>query len=136
MKERRQWRRFPIECPVSFQMLNGPAAGKTGRGVTVNMGSRGVLLATPHHVPKGVLLEVSVRWPAKLDNRNELKLVLSGWVVRSEEGKVAVGIRKHEFRVVGRRGLFVIGRRQASLPKTAVAGLVRFTWLDPASQIA
>lgn len=132
MKERRMCRRFPIECPVSFQVLNGRELGRQGRGITVNMGSRGVLLAVDCPVAEGVLLEVSLQWPAKLDNRSDLKLVLRGSVVRTEENRIAVRIQKHEFRMAGRGGLFLVRGRSAGAAQARAAEPVRGARLEPA----
>jgi hypothetical protein len=110
MTERRKCRRFPIECPASFRILNGVEASQRGQGSTVNISSRGVLLAVDRPVAKGALLEVSVEWPAKLDNRSGLKLILRGSVIRSEKNRIAVTIQKHEFRTAGRGGLFLVER--------------------------
>lgn len=110
MKERRRRRRFPIECRVSFRTLNGSRPSQQGRGSTVNIGSGGVLLAVDRPVREGALLEVSVEWPAKLDNRSDLKLILCGSVIRSEGNRIAVTVQKHEFRTAGRGALSLAPR--------------------------
>lgn len=119
MKERRKCRRFPIECPVSFRTLHGAGSSQQGRGSTVNIGSRGLLLAVDRPVREGALVEVSVEWPAKLDNRSDLKLVLCGSVIRSEGNRMAVTIEKHEFRTAGRGTLFVLPRLLDGAARTA-----------------
>jgi hypothetical protein len=136
MKERRRCRRFPIERPVSFQVLNGREQGRQGRGQTVNIGSRGVLLAVEFPVAEGILVEVSLQWPAKLDNRSELKLVLRGSVVRTEGNRIAVRIQKHEFRMAGRGGLFLVTGRSAGGTQTRAAERGQEARLEPALESA
>lgn len=102
--ERRKSRRYPIECPVCFRLLDSGRAGETGRGTTVNMASQGLLVATDRRLPPGASVELAIEWPARLNSRAGLKLVVHGSVLRSEEGKLAVLIRKHEFRLAGRYG--------------------------------
>ena len=46
----------------------------------------------------GQLLQVSVDWPARLDNAVALKLVAEGRVIRIIDGQAAVRIDKYEFR--------------------------------------
>lgn len=100
--ERRKSRRYPIECPVSFRQLDSGKASPPGRGTTLNMASRGLLLATDQRLPEGASVELAVEWPARLNSRTGLKLVIHGSVLRSEQGRLAVLIRKHEFRLAGR----------------------------------
>lgn len=136
MKERRRGRRFPIECPVNFRTLSGAGPPRRGRGSTVNIGSRGVLLEVDHPVAEGVLLEVSMEWPAKLDQRSDLKLIMCGSVIRSEGTRIAVTIQKHEFRTMGHAGLFVAAPRSDALPKTAVGQPARRLVVDAAGRPA
>ena len=84
------------------EVFGGP--GETGRGTTVNMASQGLLVATDRRLPPGASVELAIEWPARLNSRAGLKLVVHGSVLRSEEGKLAVLIRKHEFRLAGRYG--------------------------------
>jgi hypothetical protein len=46
----------------------------------------------------GQLLQVSVDWPARLENEIPLKLVAEGRVIRVVDGQAAVRIDKYEFR--------------------------------------
>jgi len=72
-----------------------------GTGRTVNISSSGVLFTTQQPLFPGLRLELSVSWPAQLDNKCPLKLVARGRIVRSEPGKVAIEIQQYEFRTAG-----------------------------------
>jgi hypothetical protein len=50
----------------------------------------------------GQLLQVSLDWPARLENQVPLKLVAEGRIVRNGDGQAAMTIDKYEFRT--RRG--------------------------------
>ena len=49
----------------------------------------------------GKRLELSISWPAQLDNKCNLKLVARGRVTRLEQGRAAVEIQQYEFRTAG-----------------------------------
>jgi len=46
----------------------------------------------------GRRLELSISWPAQLNNKCALKLMARGRVVRFEEGCAAIEIQQYEFR--------------------------------------
>jgi hypothetical protein len=102
--ERRSAVRFPIEQEVRYKIYNRSTI-EVGSGKTINISSNGVLFTTERYLNPGERLEVSVNWPAQLDNRCALKLVTTGRVVRSEPGKAAIAIERYEFRTQGSHGL-------------------------------
>lgn len=103
--ERRSSGRFPIKREVRYRVLNKKANNEAGAGTTINMSSTGILFTTEHALLPGRTLELSVSWPAQLNNACALKLVARGRVVRLEPGQVAVEIQHYEFRTQGTQGL-------------------------------
>ncbi len=106
--ERRTAARFTIEQDVRYKLF-GRTAVETGAGRTVNMSSHGVLFTTEHAMNPGDRLEVSVNWPAQLDDHCPLKLVTTGRVVRIVDGLAAISIERYEFRTQGMHG-FAAGK--------------------------
>ncbi len=98
--ERRGAVRFPIEQDVRFKVFS-KAGVDAGSGKTVNMSSNGVLFTTDRFLSPGTRLELSVNWPAQLDNKCPLKLVASGRIVRVGQGTAAMMIDRYEFRTQG-----------------------------------
>ncbi|MEP6962457.1 MAG: PilZ domain-containing protein [Acidobacteriota bacterium] len=96
--DRRHADRFPIEREVRYRVLNKRGGDEAGDGKTVNISSAGVLFTTEGMVLPGRRLEVSIAWPAQLNNSVALKLVARGRVVRFEDGKAAMEIQQYEFR--------------------------------------
>jgi CheY-like chemotaxis protein len=90
--------RFPVRLAVSYQALEHPFFSGTAVSETVNISSKGLLFATSHPLAPGQLLQVSVDWPARLENEIPLKLVAEGRVIRVVDGQAAVRIDKYEFR--------------------------------------
>jgi hypothetical protein len=82
-------------------MLTKRGSEEMGVGRTVNMSSSGVLFTSEQPLFPGRRLELSVNWPAQLDNKCPLKLVARGRVIRSEAGRVAIEIQQYEFRTAG-----------------------------------
>jgi len=102
--ERRAATRFPLQQEVRFKVFyrNGV---QIGLGKTINISSRGVLIATDLELTPGDRLELSVNWPVRLDNQCPIKLVATGRVVRAQPGKAAIAIDRYEFRTQGSRSL-------------------------------
>lgn len=105
--ERRSADRFPIEREVRYRVLNKRNSHEEGTGKTINISSNGVLFTTDQILIPGKRLELSISWPAQLDNRCQLKLVARGRVARLEQGRAAVEIQQYEFRTQGSKGLSV-----------------------------
>ncbi len=98
--DRRSAVRFPIEQDVRYRIFNRNTI-EVGMGRTVNMSSNGVLFTTERPLQPGERLELAVNWPAQLDNRQPLKLVTNGRVVRCVDGTAAISIERYEFRTQG-----------------------------------
>lgn len=96
--ERRTADRFPIEREVRYKILNKRNSQEEGTGKTINISSAGVLFTTDQILLPGKRLELSISWPAQLDNKCQLKLVARGRVARLEQGRAAIEIQQYEFR--------------------------------------
>jgi hypothetical protein len=96
--DRRHSDRFPIEREVRYRVLNKRSGEEIGDGRTINISSSGVLFTAEHILLPGRRLELSISWPAQLDNKCALKLVARGRVVRFDEGRAAIEIQQYEFR--------------------------------------
>jgi hypothetical protein len=95
-------------------------AGKrlcSGRGWTINMSSKAILISANAPLPLGKFVKVSIDWPAKLNDRCRLKLVASGRIIRIEGNNAVVSLQTHEFRTQGTSGLLPLSHSlQASKP--------------------
>jgi DNA-binding NarL/FixJ family response regulator len=96
--DRRNNARFPCRLAVSYQALEHPFLSGVATSETLNISSKGVLFATEEPLQPGQLLQVSVDWPARLENQVPLKLVAEGRIVRNVNGLAAMRIDKYEFR--------------------------------------
>lgn len=86
--------RYPIVLTVQYA-LNG----RTCFGVTTNISSSGMFIATREVLAVNKPLKVTVDWPAVLEGRCPLCLVILGKVRRSGTYGMGVEIERYEFRL-------------------------------------
>jgi DNA-binding NarL/FixJ family response regulator len=96
--ERRNSARFPCRLAVSYQTLEHPILSGQGTSETLNISSKGLLFTSSELFHAGQLVQVSLDWPARLENQIPLKLVAEGRIIRNNNGQTAMTIEKYEFR--------------------------------------
>lgn len=100
--ERRAKRRFVMEREIRYRVLDQDKIIAVGNGKTLNLSSNGVAFVTQQDLPLGTFIEVSIAWPALLENRCPLQLIGFGRVLRSANGTVAATLEQYEFRTLAR----------------------------------
>jgi PilZ domain len=97
--ERRAALRFAIGQEVLYKILDHRAASpESGIGRTLDISSGGVRFETVQRLHPGKRVELSVNWPAQLEDGCPLKFVALGRVVRAEDTWAAMHIEQYEFR--------------------------------------
>ena len=96
--DRRVSDRFPIESDLRYKLMEAKQILATGQGRTLNMSSGGILFTAAARLAVGQRVELSVQWPAQLNERCGLNLVALGKVVRSNSETAAIRIEKYDFR--------------------------------------
>jgi len=96
--DRRSTDRFPIESELRYKLVENKGTAECGMGRTLNMSSSGVLFTSETQLPVGRRVELSVDWPAQLNEQCGLKLVALGRIVRSSTESAAICIDKYDFR--------------------------------------
>lgn len=101
--ERRAKVRYPVEVTVRYRALDRKDCGYV-TGQTINLSSRGVLVATRDagHVHERSKVELKIHWACPLGGTIPLNLVAIGTVVRCGQSTFAVTLERHEFRIVGK----------------------------------
>ncbi|HUE00013.1 MAG TPA: hypothetical protein VMR62_10590 [Bryobacteraceae bacterium] len=100
--ERRAKKRFVMEREIRYRVLEQDRIIAVGSGKTVNLSSNGVAFVTVEELPVAAFIEVSIAWPALLENRCPLQLIGFGRVLRSDMGTIACTIEQYEFRTLAR----------------------------------
>ena len=106
--DRRHSDRFPIVREVRYRSLSKRNGDEAGEAKTVNISSSGVLFTSSHVLLPGRRMEVSISWPAQLNNQCALRLVARGRVVRFEQGRAALEIQQYEFRTQSAPGTAIL----------------------------
>jgi hypothetical protein len=100
--ERRSKRRFIMEREIRYRVLDQEQIIAVGSGKTFNLSSSGVAFATEQELPAGAFIELSIAWPALLENRCPLQLIGFGRILRSTAGYIASTIEQYEFRTLAK----------------------------------
>ena len=95
--ERRSSVRFQLEREIRYKVGGKRHGEECGVGHSINLSSSGVLFTTDRVLFSGCRIELSISWPARLNNKISLKLVARGRLVRFEQGRAAMKIEQHEF---------------------------------------
>ena len=94
-------RSYPIKADLDCLLLDASGVLERGHGQTQAMSRSSVWLESDLALRLGVLVELGITWPVRLDNKVPLRLIIYGRTV-SVDGKYAkVEILRHEFRTRG-----------------------------------
>jgi hypothetical protein len=66
---------------------------------TTDISSAGILVQSADILPKGARVEVRVDWPARLDGRCPLRLVVDGKVLRTTTRGTVISVARYEYRL-------------------------------------
>jgi len=101
--ERRSKFRFPLNCELSFRGISLIGVAKLqGVGRLVDISSKAVSFRTDTVIPFDVRLQISIPWPACLENGCPLKLVVMGSLLQKRGEVVVVSVEGYEFRTSNR----------------------------------
>jgi hypothetical protein len=101
--DRREDRRYTISLEVRYKLIRRRRVLDTGVGCTVDLSSGGILFEADRPLPVGLNLELSIEWPALLNDIAPMRLQVVGRIVRTENNRVALRTVQHEFRTQGGR---------------------------------
>jgi hypothetical protein len=91
-----------MEREIRYRVLEQDKIIAVGSGKTVNLSSNGVAFVTDNDLPPGAFIEVSIAWPALLENRCPLQLIGFGRVLRSAGARSHAPVEQYEFRTLAR----------------------------------
>jgi hypothetical protein len=96
--ERRSHARYLMDLDVRYNGSWKQGVPHEGSGKTRDFSSGGIFFSTNQRLPKGRRVELFINWPILLEGTCLLQLVITGKIVRSSRGGVAVTILNHKFR--------------------------------------
>jgi PilZ domain len=100
--DRRLTRRYPIAAEVEFRAVGRDGLPFRGAGQTINLSTGGILFQSEQTLAPGTRIELTIAWPARLNDSVDLNLCVSGRIARTDGKSHAVRIREHEFCLRGR----------------------------------
>ena len=122
-ERRRRWR-FGIKRELRYKLVVGRTVVATGAGHTIDMGSGGVAFSTPADLRPGTLVELSISWPAMLNQTCPMRFVVFGRVLRCTGHKAVCSLDKYEFRTASASRTDTWVRQDAKLERSATAGAI------------
>ena len=117
--DRRSKRRYPIHLDVQYKLLKHRRVEHLGSGRTLNISSGGVLIETDGLMPASGPIELALNWPFLLHGSCNLKLVIRGRIVRTNNKSIAIKAEFHEFRTTGARSPEICAGQAAARAMTA-----------------
>jgi hypothetical protein len=101
--DRRTKRRYPIHLEVQYKLLKHRRVERLGAGRTLNISSGGLLFEADGLLPPSGPIELALNWPFLLHGSCNLKLVIRGRIIRTNDRAIAIRAEFHEFRTAGAR---------------------------------
>ena len=90
-------RSYPIFVEVGYKLPHRGAV-RTGRGLTESMSSTCIRFVAPDELPTDTPIDLSIEWPALLNEKVGLRLCVKGRIIERRGGWVAVAVIRYEFR--------------------------------------
>jgi hypothetical protein len=97
-RERRRRSRFGIKRELRYKLLERHRVFASGTGHTIDMGRGGVAFSAEIDLRPGTSVELSISWPALLNQTCPMQLVVFGRVLRSAGHMAVCTLNKYEFR--------------------------------------
>jgi hypothetical protein len=97
--DRRSNYRFSLQLAARCRQIGPPfTLAQNVVCETLNISSKGLLLATREAFQPGQVVEASIDWPLRLNDSVGLTLVVEGAIVRKAGDRAAMRIEKYQFR--------------------------------------
>jgi hypothetical protein len=100
--DRRTKKRFKLQREIRYKMVEDGVVVAAGIGQTLDVGSGGVAFAADGAMQEGAFVELSISWPALLDERCPMRLIVFGQILRAHGRKAVCSVNKYEFRTQSR----------------------------------
>jgi len=97
--ERREKRRYALHLPIHYRVAERGGMPFSGTGTTCELSSSGLSFRCRRTLPVGANVELMVDWPSRYGDQYPVELQITGFIMRTERGKVGVRVNSHKFRV-------------------------------------
>jgi len=97
--ERRADTRYELRLPLRYRVSQKGEAPSMGTGLTQDLSVHGIGFRCRKSLPIGAHVELLVDWPAKYVDLFPIELQVTGFVLRSINGRTAIRMTSHKLRV-------------------------------------
>jgi hypothetical protein len=97
--ERRANKRYELRFPLRYRISQKGAPPYTGISLTLDLSAGGIAFRCRKPLPVGSHIELLVDWPTRYRDVSPIELHVTGFVVRSANGRTAVRMTSHRLRV-------------------------------------
>jgi len=97
--ERRNNRRYQVHLPLTYRISQKGFPPRTGTGTTRDLSTGGLSFRCRRSLPLGAHVELAIEWPAQYADAYPIDLQLTGFIIRSDGGRIGVRVTSHRFRV-------------------------------------
>ena len=96
--EARSSPRFPIALSFAYKRLGPRGEFAERRGTTIDLSGTGVFFDAQDRFEVGDRLRLVLDWPARIENRFDMVLVIVGRIVRTSGTQAGARIQRYELR--------------------------------------
>jgi hypothetical protein len=97
--ERRANKRYELRFPLRYRISQKGVPQYAGISLTLDLSASGIAFRCRKPLPVGSHIELQVDWPARYRDVHPIELHVTGFVVRSANGRTAVRMTSHRLRV-------------------------------------
>ena len=97
--DRRTTRRYQLHLPIHYRVSERGALPFAGSGTTCDMSTTGLSFRCRRSLPVGSHVELMIDWPSRYGDVYPIELQVTGFIVRSDRGRIAVRVTSRKFRV-------------------------------------
>ena len=97
--ERRLTRRYVLHLPIHYRVSERGGMPYSGSGTTCELSTNGLSFRCRRVLPVGAHVELMVDWPSRYSDTYPVELQMTGFILRSDRGRISVKVSSHKFRV-------------------------------------
>jgi hypothetical protein len=96
--ERRLDTRYPLALEMYYTVNEGSRLAERGVTRTIDLSSSEVRFIAANLLATGMLVEIAIDWPVRLDGSIALQLIVTGHIIRTCGKETVVALQKHAFK--------------------------------------
>jgi len=91
--------RYDLRLPLHYRVSIKGETARAGSGTTCDISASGLSFRCRKPLPVGAHIEILIEWPAKYRDIDPMSLLVTGFIVRCDSGRVAVRMTSRKFKI-------------------------------------